>query len=128
MPTLDKVSLDIQVVLGTTTMPIHQVLRLGRGAIIELEASEDDEVHPRQQLSGGQGHRDRQRKPHRGRSQGTDPASSPKSAEPERPAERPWPAVRPLFRPGSICYMRRVFSTRCRSGSRSTHMRSWRNW
>jgi flagellar motor switch protein FliN/FliY len=43
--TLDKVSLDIQVVLGTTTMPVHQVLRLGRGAIIELEASEDDEVH-----------------------------------------------------------------------------------
>ena len=44
MPTLDKVSLDIQVVLGTTTMPVHQVLRLGRGAIIKLEASEDDEV------------------------------------------------------------------------------------
>jgi flagellar motor switch protein FliN/FliY len=42
--TLDKVSLDIQVVLGTTTMPVHQVLRLGRGAIIELEASEEDEV------------------------------------------------------------------------------------
>ncbi len=45
MPTLDKVSLDIAVVLGTTAMPIHQVLRLGRGAIIELDASEDDEVH-----------------------------------------------------------------------------------
>jgi flagellar motor switch protein FliN len=44
VPTLDNVSLDIQVVLGTTSMPIHQVLRLGRGAIIELEASEDDEV------------------------------------------------------------------------------------
>jgi flagellar motor switch protein FliN/FliY len=44
MPTLDKVSLDITVVLGDTTMPIHQVLRLGRGAIIELDASEDDEV------------------------------------------------------------------------------------
>jgi flagellar motor switch protein FliN len=42
--TLDKVSLDIQVVLGTTTMPVHQVLRLGRGAIIELDASEEDEV------------------------------------------------------------------------------------
>ena len=41
---LDKVGLDIQVVLGTTTMPVHQVLRLGRGAIIELDASEDDEV------------------------------------------------------------------------------------
>ena len=26
-------------------MPIHQVLRLGRGAIIELDASEEDEVH-----------------------------------------------------------------------------------
>lgn len=44
MATLDKVSLDIQVVLGTTTMPVHQVLRLGRGAIIELESSENDEV------------------------------------------------------------------------------------
>jgi flagellar motor switch protein FliN/FliY len=42
--TLDKVSLDIAVVLGTTSMPVHQVLRLGRGAIIELDASEDDEV------------------------------------------------------------------------------------
>jgi flagellar motor switch protein FliN/FliY len=45
MPTLDNVALDIQVVLGTTSMPVHQVLRLGRGAIIELDASEDDEVH-----------------------------------------------------------------------------------
>jgi flagellar motor switch protein FliN/FliY len=42
--TIDKVALDIQVVLGTTSMPVHQVLRLGRGAIIELDASEDDEV------------------------------------------------------------------------------------
>lgn len=44
MTTLDKVSLDISVVLGTSTMPVHQVLRLGRGAIIELDASEEDEV------------------------------------------------------------------------------------
>jgi flagellar motor switch protein FliN/FliY len=42
--TLDKVSLDITVVLGTTSMPVHQVLRLGRGAIIELDATEDDAV------------------------------------------------------------------------------------
>jgi flagellar motor switch protein FliN/FliY len=41
---LDNVSVDITVVLGTTSMPIHQVLRLGRGAIIELDSSEDDEV------------------------------------------------------------------------------------
>ena len=44
MATLDKVSVDITVVLGSTLMPVHQVLRLGRGAIIELEASEDDAV------------------------------------------------------------------------------------
>jgi len=44
MPTIDHVPLDIAVVLGTTAMPVHQVLRLGRGAIIELDASEDDEV------------------------------------------------------------------------------------
>jgi flagellar motor switch protein FliN len=41
----DKVAVDITVVLGTTSMPIHQVLRLGRGAVIELEAGEDDAVH-----------------------------------------------------------------------------------
>ena len=44
MATIDDVSLDIQVVLGSTAMPVQQVLRLGRGAIIELDASEDDEV------------------------------------------------------------------------------------
>ena len=44
MATLDKVSLDIAVVLGASSMPIHQALRLGRGAIIELDASEEDEV------------------------------------------------------------------------------------
>ena len=41
---LDKVSLDIAVVLGSSSMPVHQALRLGRGAIIELDASEEDEV------------------------------------------------------------------------------------
>jgi flagellar motor switch protein FliN/FliY len=44
MQTLGKVSLDITVVLGTTTMPVHQVLRLGRGAIIELDTAETDGV------------------------------------------------------------------------------------
>ena len=44
MATIDQVSVDIQVVLGATKMPVHQVLRLGRGAIIELDATEDDEV------------------------------------------------------------------------------------
>jgi flagellar motor switch protein FliN/FliY len=44
LATLDNVSVDITVVLGTTSMPIHQVLRLGRGAVIELDSSEEDEV------------------------------------------------------------------------------------
>ena len=44
MASIEKVSLDIAVVLGRTDMPVHQVLRLGRGAIIELEAGEDDDV------------------------------------------------------------------------------------
>ncbi len=45
MATIDKVGVDITVVLGTTSMPVHQVLRLGRGAIIELEATEEDAVN-----------------------------------------------------------------------------------
>ena len=44
MQTLKKVSLDITVVLGTTSMPVHQVLRLGRGAIIELDTAEGEDV------------------------------------------------------------------------------------
>jgi len=44
MATIDNVPLDIAVVLGTTIMPVHQVLRLGRGAVIELDAREHDEV------------------------------------------------------------------------------------
>jgi flagellar motor switch protein FliN/FliY len=42
--TIDRVPLDIAVVLGTTRMPVHQVLRLGRGAIIELDAGEEDDI------------------------------------------------------------------------------------
>jgi len=42
--TIDKVKVDLTIVLGTTSMPIHQVMRLSRGAIIELDATEQDEV------------------------------------------------------------------------------------
>jgi flagellar motor switch protein FliN/FliY len=42
--TLGNVSIDLAVVLAKTSMPIHQVLRLRRGAIIELDSSEQDEV------------------------------------------------------------------------------------
>jgi flagellar motor switch protein FliN len=42
--TLDNVSINITFILGTTTMPVHQVLRLG-GAIIELDSTEEDAVN-----------------------------------------------------------------------------------
>jgi flagellar motor switch protein FliN len=42
--TLDKVAVEISIVLGRSRMPIHQLLRMGRGAVIELEAGEEDEV------------------------------------------------------------------------------------
>ncbi|MBN9439821.1 FliM/FliN family flagellar motor switch protein [Bosea sp. (in: a-proteobacteria)] len=41
---LDLVSIELTVVLGSTQMPIYKLLRMGRGAIIELNASETDEV------------------------------------------------------------------------------------
>jgi flagellar motor switch protein FliN/FliY len=44
LPSLDKIGLDITVVLGTAKMPIHKLLRMGRGAIIELSAHDDDQV------------------------------------------------------------------------------------
>lgn len=44
MASIDDVSCDISVVLGSTAMPVHQLLRMGRGAIIELDTTEDDEV------------------------------------------------------------------------------------
>lgn len=44
MDGLETVPLDISVVLGRARMPIHQLLRLGRGAVITLDSSEDDAV------------------------------------------------------------------------------------
>jgi flagellar motor switch protein FliN/FliY len=41
---IDDVHCEISVVLGTTPVPVHQLLRMGRGAIIELSAAENDEV------------------------------------------------------------------------------------
>ena len=41
---LDLVAVELTVVLGSAQMPIYKLLRMGRGAIIELNASEDDEV------------------------------------------------------------------------------------
>ena len=42
--TLQPVEVDLEVVLGQTYMPVHQLLRMGRGAVIELQATEDSDV------------------------------------------------------------------------------------
>ena len=41
---LDLVSVELTVVLGQTQMPIYKLLRMGRGAVIELNATETEEV------------------------------------------------------------------------------------
>ena len=44
MSNLNAVDIEISVVLGRSVMPMQQLLRMGRGAVIELEAAQDDEV------------------------------------------------------------------------------------
>ena len=45
MDTLANIEVDITVELGATTMPIHHLLRMGRGAVIELDAHENDPLN-----------------------------------------------------------------------------------
>ena len=44
MAKLTGLTVDVKVVLGRARMPVHMLLRMGRGAVIELEASENDMV------------------------------------------------------------------------------------
>jgi flagellar motor switch protein FliN/FliY len=41
---LDQVGVEITVLLGRALMPMQQVLRMGRGALIQLDTKEDDLV------------------------------------------------------------------------------------
>jgi len=41
---METVSVELSVVLGHTYMPVHQLLRMGRGAVIELDGTDADEV------------------------------------------------------------------------------------
>jgi flagellar motor switch protein FliN len=41
---LDKVLINVSVILGQTVMPVHKLLRMGRGAVVELATSESDLV------------------------------------------------------------------------------------
>lgn len=42
MSTLNDIEVDITVELGAARLPIHHLLRLGRGAVIELDSTETD--------------------------------------------------------------------------------------
>lgn len=44
MSSLEGLHVDLTVVLGRTRMPVHMLLRMGRGAVIELESSDTDMV------------------------------------------------------------------------------------
>ena len=39
---VEDVLVDITVVLGSANMPIHQLLKMGRGAVIELDSTVED--------------------------------------------------------------------------------------
>lgn len=41
---IDGVKVEISVVLGRSVIPMHQLLRMGRGAVIELDSRQDDPV------------------------------------------------------------------------------------
>ncbi|WP_436641974.1 FliM/FliN family flagellar motor switch protein [Microbaculum sp. FT89] len=44
MSTVENVTIDLAVQLGTATMPVHQLLRMGRGAVIALDQLESEDV------------------------------------------------------------------------------------
>ena len=44
MSQIEAVDVEISVVLGRSVLPMSQLLRMGRGAVIPLDASEHDEV------------------------------------------------------------------------------------
>ena len=41
---IEGVKVEISVVLGRSVIPMHQLLRMGRGAVIELDSKQDDAV------------------------------------------------------------------------------------
>ena len=44
MTQINSVNVEISVVLGRSVLPMSQLLKMGRGAVIPLDASEHDEV------------------------------------------------------------------------------------
>ena len=44
MSTIDSLKVDLTAVLGRARMPVHMLLRMGRGAVVPLESTETDMV------------------------------------------------------------------------------------
>lgn len=46
-PAIHEVNLEAYAILGTASMPVSQLLRMGRGAVVELETGLGDEIEMR---------------------------------------------------------------------------------
>ncbi|MBB4212148.1 hypothetical protein CCR85_02310 [Rhodothalassium salexigens] len=44
MSSLNKVGVEISVVIGSANMPIRQLLKMGRGAVVDLDSNVDEEA------------------------------------------------------------------------------------
>lgn len=44
MDSVNKIPVELTVVLGRATLPVNHLLKMGRGAVIELDANENEEV------------------------------------------------------------------------------------
>lgn len=44
MSSVGNVEVELSIVLGRAQLPMRQLLKMGRGAVIELNAHQDDEV------------------------------------------------------------------------------------
>jgi flagellar motor switch protein FliN/FliY len=42
MSVLERISIDMTIVLGSARIPIKQILKMGRGAMIPLDCGQDD--------------------------------------------------------------------------------------
>lgn len=47
IPSIHEVSLEAYAILGKSSMPVSQLLRMGRGAVVELETGLGDEIEMR---------------------------------------------------------------------------------
>lgn len=44
MKSVQGVKVELSVILGNALIPMHQLLKMGRGAVIELDSHQNDEV------------------------------------------------------------------------------------